>query len=1503
MTLYRWLNTLGRTALLLLLCTSLAAVAKDSDLPLIDAGQPGGGWTFNNGQEFPGATGGVELLPTAGHAGKAALKLTADLSKGGNYVEAGRAVANLTAHQLTFWVKAPGAEILTMRLIDESNTCHQIKLKLKTSDEWQQVQFPLADFFAHPDGGSAGMQVAKYEHWGKAKDQAWQGALTSIHILGGKRGESTAIWLSDIIVVGENPKGMPLVTQELALDEVLQAGEIDWGSSNGQEFPGAKVALVLEKDVPAAGQNALKLTGDFTGGGAYCEATKKFSGLTGKRLEAIVLSVRTTTCKSFNVRLGDATGQCHQAKGIPLTPDGEWHDVVIRPGAVAGGEHWAGANDGKWHDPAAYLAILIGKPAVDKPAKAAEKGVEPTGDAKLGEKPAKPAGAEVNELAPPAAPKAEEKPKVITEIEFTHIRALIAVAANLAPPAYRADFEPADSLKEWQKTGDVTRVTEGAFAGTGALRVARAEAQVNEPMSALGPSFTAQAGNWEITGAAQCAVYSPDVSYMGVVAVDWLDATGKVLAGVQVYQANGTHAWQPFKQQVAAPVGTVAGRMRVEFAKTYGTMTVDELSASYLQVDATAEPRIEKVVVMPAALGGLFLPDQVPTYKVTVAAAKPLKPEELAVTASVTDYWGAEQGEVQPVSMQKTGYKDQAFLYEGELKLAAPLRTGKFYYLHVEVPQPGQGAFRYTIGVAKVPEAVTKQLPPESVPFTIRNWDSRIKDYFFLADRLGFRLVGVWGGWDKNAPYKPHAPSIEFAQQCGQKWVTGTPAAQVELGKDYGDAAALGQGMTNFLKAYADKGMAYIAMGNEPHGGPEQIAKNVAAYKAIYAAAKAFDPNIKVIATSVEPNDEYFKLGYQDACDIYDFHVYESYTNVREALHAYQAMMKKYHAEKPIFSTELGLNCQGMARLAVASEMIKKFAVFFSAGGACASWFTIMYPDGAGKAGNSNGSAFNLYDCRYNAFNPKLDAITIYQALNAFADKKFTAEQHYANGAEAYLFTTPAGACLQVLWNEKARSDVAVPLAGVDAVRVIALDGSEVTLQPAAGAVTVTASTEPLLLLYQQAAPALAAALAPAGLQLAGPVLPVVKGATRDIALTGPGLTAAAVRVALPPGWQAACRETGADAVTCTITAPAATMAQLGRVQFTRVSGTQVAGAIGVELPVQNSYGGELQPVPSNAGGPGVAVRLVNHNSTPAVLHWQVTLDAERPIAKGNYNLSAEEPPHAYFTEATEGTATVAPGGEERVVLPLKQVDALALYHVKLRVTDDRGHETTASRFVAGFVGVRHGTPKMDGDLSDPAWADATTGLVNEERQFFAFKDRKWGGPADLSATVRFLWDEQYLYLAAQVTDDAFVGPQSEGNLWNQDGLQLLVDPYRTAPAKNGYYDYCLGLGTKGPQMWCNSTASPDVPSGEAKGAIVCVKRAAEGGNADYEVAIPWARLAPFKPAPGGDLGLSLILNDDDGKGRDWMGWFSGVHSKEVDMVADLVLQGDIKAAPAAAAK
>ena len=91
---------------------------------------------------------------------------------------------------------------------------------------------------------------------------------------------------------------------------------------------------------------------------------------------------------------------------------------------------------------------------------------------------------------------------------------------------------------------------------------------------------------------------------------------------------------------------------------------------------------------------------------------------------------------------------------------------------------------------------------------------------------------------------------------------------------------------------------------------------------------------------------------------------------------------------------------------------------------------------------------------------------------------------------------------------------------------------------------------------------------------------------------------------------------------------------------------------------------------------------------------------------------------------------------------------------------------------------------------------------------------------------------------------------------------------------------------------YCYLSADSRAPEGLAKDICVSCKRlSADRGDMNYVVAIPWSRVAPFKPAVGANLGMCVVLNEDDGPGRaSFMGWFGDVQSKRIDTVGDLIL-------------
>ncbi|MFW6108261.1 MAG: hypothetical protein ACOC8D_00455 [bacterium] len=1121
--------------LVVLMVLALAAAALGGEaVPLIDPAQPRGGWTFGNGPEFPGARGTLELADEP-FRGKPVLSLHGDFTEGGNYVQAWVPLPKTEVETLSFWVNAPaGSKRLPIRFTDADDKVHQINLKLNAKGGWQHIDLPIARFFETMGTPDALDIVVGYETWGGAQDRKKHGKprqdVPNLAILASRAmGTAKGTILISEALFHPRAEAAATVTRTIPLDEMLQAGEMDWGFNLGQEFPGARGGLELVRDQPKPGRNAMRLHADFTGGGAYVGVRKTLSHLDVERVEAIRLRMRSQTTSSYGLRLVDETGQCHQRKGLPFQADGAWHEVVLRPTEIAGGEHWGGANDGTWHGAVRLIELMLNTRS--------HEGKEP-------------------------------------DLLITDMRADVVAAARVKPAAFAEDFEDAKAFqKKWKTAGNVSISKPGYGDTAKALLLRRTLETTETKTSASSPSFAVNAGSWRVQYAWKAALHSPDNSYHGRVALEVTDRGGAVIETLPVGIGYGEKDWEPFSKTIALPRNAATARFRIELRKTYGSFWLDALSASPLSVEPV-ERRIERILLETEAVGNLFLPGDAVAFRATVEAVKPLPEPERVLRYSVRDYWGAEQMPPGEVTLSRQPREKGRFLYAAEIALPAErLAEGRFHELHVAVPQDGGEPVREFSGFAILPPAVTKKHEPERVPFTIRNWDSRVPAYFHLADRLGLRMLGLWGGWSPKPPYKPHCPRIELCEKLGAKWVTGTPASRVEReGFATYSEEALRKGMRNFLEAYADRGLAMIALGNEPHGTGQKVLDNVRAYKAIYQTVKAYDPTTHVIGTSVEPNEEYFKAGYQSYLDSYDFHIYEHYSNVRRTMRAYRGLMRKYDAIKPIHSTELGLNSQGRPRIAVARELIKKCTVFFAEGGATVSWFTIQYPDPKGKARGQFGDAHCVFDCKYNLYSPRLDAIAYYNMLNGVCIKKFVAEKRYPCGAQAYLFRDERGRCLQVLWLDGKREDALVSVPTRRDVELVHIDGSRTVLRSGAGGVTVTLSDDPTLLLYDGGDAALAEALGTPSVALAAAPDAVEPGGTKTLALTGRGLTTDAVRVQAPPLWKTSLGQAGEGRVAVTVEAPPRTPAREVRLRVQRLAAGSVVGQLTVPLRIAGDH-------------------------------------------------------------------------------------------------------------------------------------------------------------------------------------------------------------------------------------------------------------------------------------------------------------------------------------------
>lgn len=902
-----------------------------------------------------------------------------------------------------------------------------------------------------------------------------------------------------------------------------------WTFLNGPEFPGATGALTLVPDASGKGRAVLKLEGDFTKGGNYVQAS---IALKGEHAELLSFKLKAPGAGKVTMRLTDGSKQVHQID-LRLEPRDDWQTVEFpildffkqmgTPSAlknVSRYEKWGGPNDGKWHAPLTSIAIL------------ATRHTRP------------------NSLQP--------------EIQIAEFR------LGAVQPAFAEDFEAVEALpKGWEARGSATVVDESSPGGKRALKLKRALEQRAEETVVRGPVFSVTAGTYLCAGACRTELHSPDNSYNLTVAFEALKADGEVLEAFTLHEPFGAQAWGRFEKRIELPIGAVAARLNARLNKATGLAWVDELSVT--PVRQALEKRVERIVLTTARLGNLLFPEDDPAAHVRIEALRELRPEECKLSFSVRDYWGAEQAAAGAATLVLKEKASKRFIYETDLNLAqVPLEVGRYYELHVALPRAkGEPETEFT-GLARLPEAAARQYKAADLQFTIRNWDNRVKEYIHLSERLGFKTVGLWGGWSSKPPYAPHLPCLELCKELKLQWLTTTPASSVEDKgfKDY-DETALREGVKNFLKAYSGEGLGMIALGNEPHGKREKVKENVRAYQCIYEEIKKFDPRIFVIGTSVEPNADYFEEGYYRYLDAYDFHVYGSYKSVRSAMREYYKLMNQYNAVKPLFSTELGLNSQGMPRLDVAVEMVKTLTVFFAEGGANASWFTINYPDPQGKARGASGDAHCVFDCKYSKYNPRLDAVTYYNMLNGICVKKFVAEKTYPDGTQAYLFRDASGQCMLALWNDTGRKEIGLALAGVTRAVLQRIDGGRCEVSPEAETLTVSVSSEPVVLYFSGKEVALPEALKAPGLTATTIPKSLERGQTGKVVFRAEGLTPEALRMQAPPLWKATRQQAGAGNVECRIEVLAGTAAREARMTVQLLSaGGAITGEITLTIPV-----------------------------------------------------------------------------------------------------------------------------------------------------------------------------------------------------------------------------------------------------------------------------------------------------------------------------------------------
>jgi hypothetical protein len=151
-------------------------------------------------------------------------------------------------------------------------------------------------------------------------------------------------------------------------------------------------------------------------------------------------------------------------------------------------------------------------------------------------------------------------------------------------------------------------------------------------------------------------------------------------------------------------------------------------------------------------------------------------------------------------------------------------------------------------------------------------------------------------------------------------------------------------------------------------------------------------------------------------------------------------------------------------------------------------------------------------------------------------------------------------------------------------------------------------------------------------------------------------------------------------------------------------------------------------------------------------------------------------------------------------------------------------------------------------------------------------RHRVWKGPKDLSAQCWMSATDSALKLRIEVMDDKHVQANPEDQLWRSDCIQLAMQ----LPGQNGQWELNLARNNDGESI----LNAGIIPQGvDASGITSSLLKSTVGdGQITYELTLPFSALKTTSQQFAKGIYLSMLINEDDGEGRDgWIALSSGI--------------------------
>ncbi|MBB3113343.1 hypothetical protein FHS18_005455 [Paenibacillus phyllosphaerae] len=682
----------------------------------------------------------------------------------------------------------------------------------------------------------------------------------------------------------------------------------------------------------------------------------------------------------------------------------------------------------------------------------------------------------------------------------------------------------------------------------------------------------------------------------------------------------------------------------------------------------------------------------------------------------------------------------------------------------------------------------------------------------------------------------------------------------------YGTAVLNAFPDTRWVEVYNEFNIEFGDRGDGPADSlPEYYYKLL---KETYLTLKAADPNVTVVgpATANMPWDwleELFKLGGLDYMDVVSIHPYRypiSPETIELDVTRLDQLIRTYNngKSKPIWASELGwptqLDSRGISEETQASYIVRANAQSLASGIDKVFWYDFMND---GLDPNYNEHNFGIVrnaDSALGKYAPK-PAYTAFAIMTRELDGlNFAGKDPVTKGLYSYRFEQEKGKekdTVRVMWSEETMQ---VALHTRSSLTVTDIMGVMTELKPDAdGKVYLTLSGMPVYVKGKVESVSLNDRFA---ISNEGGIPGEQVHVTLTVDNTLQGTKALKGRFEIN-GVSVPLTVKAGEAAQATVSLPSIPNSQ--RVTGTIYSNDKPIGLVTSEIDMIEPLAYHIRHVRSDDGD-AVRISITNRQSKDYKLNsiqWRIGESS----GTDNRGLTV--------AARSEGHLDIPVNG---LVLNNPAALSLTLYAEGEAPYSHEG--TLIGVDPAALIGIPRGSYVIDGEAD----ADAGVPLADLAKDG-TVRINAYGGADDLSGEVRLAYDEEYLYLAANIKDDTQAQSETAGRIWMGDSVQIALS--QGAPGEQQRWsELGLALTPEGPQLYRWSGGLGEQP-GLIGNAQIQVKRDEASKLTVYELALPWSEITPIGPDDT-ILGFSFLVNDNDGQDRKgYIEWGSGIGAEK----------------------